>query len=262
MSGGAGSFADLRARTLSAVVMVAVGIGAIWAGGLIFTALVAVLVGLMVYELLRMLDPDKGLSGTQARAFAAGVWLFASATVVPEVLRVPALLLPILIFIPTVPRDRVVFALYMALILFAGLGLITLREDFGLAWVLWLVALVIGSDVAGYFAGRIFGGPKLWPRVSPKKTWSGTVAGWALAVLIGAGFMGVLGAGVGLIVVSVLVAMAGQAGDIAESAIKRHAGVKDSSTLIPGHGGVLDRFDAMIASAALVFVLATLGLLG
>lgn len=256
------SFADLRARTLSAVVMIAVGAGAIWAGGLIFTGLVAVLVGLMVYELLRMLDPEKRLSETQARAFAAGAWLFVAAVLLPEGLRVPALLLPVLIFIPTVPRDRVVFALYMALIMFAGLGLIILRDDFGLYWVLWLVALVIGSDVAGYFAGRLLGGPKLWPRVSPKKTWSGTVAGWLLAALIGAGFLGVLEAGVFLILLSVLVAMAGQAGDIAESAIKRHAGVKDSSNLIPGHGGVLDRFDAMIAAAALVVALATLGLLG
>ncbi len=262
MSSSTGSFGDLRARTLSAVVMVALGAGAIWAGGLVFTGLVVILVGLMVYELLRMLDPDKRLSATQARALGAGVWLLVLAWQLPEALRVPALLLPILILTPTVPRDRIVFALYLALILFAGLGLIILRDDFGLYWVLWLVALVIGSDVAGYFAGRIIGGPKLWPRVSPKKTWSGTLAGWGLAAVIGAGFMGVLGVGAGLIAISVLVAIAGQAGDIAESAIKRHVGVKDSSNLIPGHGGVLDRFDAMIAAAALVFVLAAFGLLG
>ena len=148
------------------------------------------------------------------------------------------------------------------LILFAGLGLIVLRGDYGALWVLWLVALVVGSDVAGYFAGRIFGGPKLWPRVSPKKTWSGTVAGWAVAVGIALVFMPLLGAGAGLVFASVLITMAGQAGDIAESAIKRHAGVKDSSNLIPGHGGVMDRFDALIAAAVLAFLLAQLGFLG
>lgn len=152
-------------------------------------------------------------------------------------------------------------AAYLALILFAGLGLIALRDSFGWVWVLWLVLLVIGSDVAGYFAGRVLGGPKLWPRVSPKKTWSGTVAGWILAAIIGAAFMPVLNAGSGLVLASILVAMAGQAGDIGESAIKRHAGVKDSSALIPGHGGVMDRFDAMIAAALMMLVLTEAGLI-
>ena len=160
------------------------------------------------------------------------------------------------------PKDRAVALGYTALILLAGLGLIALRGEYGMLWVLWLVALVVGSDVAGYFAGRIFGGPKLWPRVSPKKTWSGTVAGWLVAVALALAFMPLLGAGAGLIVASILITMAGQAGDIAESAIKRHAGVKDSSNLIPGHGGVMDRFDALIAAALVALVLIQTGMLG
>jgi phosphatidate cytidylyltransferase len=108
----------------------------------------------------------------------------------------------------------------------------------------------------------LLGGPKLWPRVSPKKTWSGTIAGWICAGLVGLAFAPSLGASWLIAPLSVLIAMAGQAGDIAESAIKRHAGVKDSSNLIPGHGGPMDRFDALIASALMVMVLAETGLLG
>ncbi len=260
------SFTDLRARTLSAVVMIAIGAGAIWAGGLVFTGLVCVLMGLMVYELLRMLDPARAPAmALAASAVAAAVvpllWLAMQSTSF-GVATLGIFMLSGAIGLAVrglAGREQAIASLYLLLILMAGLSLLMLREMFGLLWVLWLVALVIGSDVAGYFAGRLIGGPKLWPRVSPKKTWSGTVAGWLLAALIGAGFMGPLGAGAGLIVISVLVAMAGQAGDIAESAIKRHAGVKDSSNLIPGHGGVLDRFDAMIAAAAMVLVLGGLG---
>jgi phosphatidate cytidylyltransferase len=107
----------------------------------------------------------------------------------------------------------------------------------------------------GYFIGRRFGGPKFWPRVSPNKTWSGTVAGWVGAALVGLAFVAAGRAGWGLVALSPLIALAGQLGDIAESWIKRRAGFKDSSSLIPGHGGVLDRFDALIGAALAVLIL-------
>lgn len=120
--------------------------------------------------------------------------------------------------------------------------------------ILWLVALVIATDTAGYFAGKTIGGPKFWARISPKKTWAGTIAGWIAAALVG-----LLFGGVGLMVISALVAFASQMGDAAESALKRHTGIKDSSNLIPGHGGVFDRFDAMMGAALVVTVLNLLG---
>lgn len=255
-------FTDLRARALSGAAMAGLGAGAIWLGGPVFVGLVCVLSGLMAWELTRMLDPGAPFGKAEAAGFTAAVVLAVFTWRFDGVALVGLTLLVAVLLAWRFPRDRVLAAGYLALILFAGLGLMSLRSDFGALWVLWLVALVVGSDVAGYFAGRVFGGPKLWPRVSPKKTWSGTVAGWVVALGLALVFMPVLGAGAGLLVASVLIAMAGQAGDIAESAIKRHSGVKDSSNLIPGHGGVMDRFDALVAAALVELVLAQTGLLG
>jgi phosphatidate cytidylyltransferase len=131
----------------------------------------------------------------------------------------------------------------------ASYGMMHVRDDLGFAWLVWLVMIVVVTDVAGYFAGRVLGGPKFWPKVSPKKTWSGTIAGWIGAAIVGAIFgmnSGVWGA---ILLASVLLSFASQFGDIAESAIKRKMGVKDSSALIPGHGGVLDRFDGMLGAS-------------
>ena len=159
-------------------------------------------------------------------------------------------------------RDMAICLVYGGAILLAGAALIWLRcQPLGLVLTLWLLAVVIASDIMGYFAGRLLGGPKFWPRVSPKKTWSGTGAGWIGALIVAWAFFGWLGQI--LIIAAPFVAFAGQMGDIVESAIKRRAGVKDSSQLIPGHGGVLDRFDAVIFAAltvvGLVFVLPLFG---
>ncbi len=123
--------------------------------------------------------------------------------------------------------------------------------------MLWLVGVVVASDIGGYFAGRIFGGPKLWPAISPKKTWSGTLGGWGLA--LGVGFVYWLSGGpvffFAALLFSVLLAMAAQAGDLFESWLKRKAGIKDSSQLIPGHGGLLDRFDGLLAATSVYMLL-------
>jgi len=118
--------------------------------------------------------------------------------------------------------------------------------------------VVVVTDIAGYFAGRIFGGPKFWPRFSPKKTWSGIVAGWIAAVGIGAIFLRISSAGIDLLWISALLAFASQLGDIGESAIKRMSGVKDSSSLIPGHGGLMDRFDGLLGAALFMLLVAQL----
>jgi phosphatidate cytidylyltransferase len=144
-------------------------------------------------------------------------------------------------------------------IILAGFVLVSLRTDAGIVWVFWLLFVVIASDVAGYFVGKTFGGPKFWPRLSPKKTWSGTVGGWVAAGVIGGLFAATTGAGPILIPISAAMAFAAQLGDIGESWLKRRAGVKDSSRLIPGHGGFMDRFDGLVGACMIaLFVVGAL----
>jgi phosphatidate cytidylyltransferase len=131
------------------------------------------------------------------------------------------------------------------------------QPDTGVAWLLWMFAVVWTTDVVAYFTGRRFGGPKLWPRVSPKKTWSGFVGGLVGGTLAGcAVIQSAIGAPEGrnlavIALVSALASIASQIGDLGESALKRHFDVKDSGSVIPGHGGVMDRVDGFWAVAAL-----------
>lgn len=250
-----GKWADLRTRLLSAIVMIAVGAVEIWLGGLAFAALVVVLTGVMIWELAGMTAPWKQVSPAVLGGIAAAVQVFV--LVMPVPLALWMMLSPSLILALTPRRDLWLSAAYAFAIMLAGYGLIALRGHGGYV-ILWLVAVVVASDVMGYFAGRMLGGPKFWPAVSPKKTWSGTVAGWVGAALVGLVMVLAAGASWTLIPVSALVAFAGQMGDIAESWVKRRAGVKDASNLIPGHGGVLDRFDALIGAVVAVMALGLL----
>jgi phosphatidate cytidylyltransferase len=114
--------------------------------------------------------------------------------------------------------------------------------------VLGLLVIVWASDIGAFFTGRALGGPKLAPKISPNKTWSGAVGGVILAALIAGGYGRVTGLGGNVfaaMAAGALLAGVAQAGDLLESALKRRAGVKDSGTLIPGHGGVLDRLDSL-----------------
>ena len=249
----AGRWNDLQTRVLSAVVMLAVGAVVIWLGGGPFAGLVVVLTGLMIWELATVTAPSAPQSATIIALLAAAA--VAATLLVTWHFRTVLLVLPLIALAFTPRRAAVIAVCYGAAILTAGYGLISLRNTAGTPAILWLIGVVIISDVMGYFAGRSLGGPKLWPAISPKKTWSGTVSGWVGAALVGVGFVLFAGAGWGLIILSALVSFAGQMGDIAESWIKRRTGVKDSSRLIPGHGGVLDRFDALIGAVVLVMLL-------
>jgi len=247
-----GRWSDLAPRLGSAIVMVVAGFAAIWTGGVMFNILVALACGAMVWELSRMLAPQ-ALGAALQMGVMSGVMILACAYL-PSFYVLPFLLAPAIAGAVRLNQGKGLYVGFAALIALAGYSLILIRANLGIDWILWLICVVIVTDVSGYFAGKSIGGAKLWPRVSPNKTWSGTLAGWVGAAGVGLVFAPYGGVGMGLIVISVVMSMVSQAGDIAESALKRRTGVKDSSGLIPGHGGVMDRFDGLLGAALFVLI--------
>ncbi|WP_227267945.1 phosphatidate cytidylyltransferase [Roseobacter weihaiensis] len=246
-------WSDLAVRLASGGAMVLIGLWGVWAGEHVFHAMVAIICGLMIWELVRMLQPaDAGVAAQlgllAASATGASIYL-------PVGFALPILLAPAMVGFGQLKSYRAIYMIFTVMVLLAGFGMMSVRDDLGFQWMLWLVLVVVATDVVGYFAGRLIGGPKFWPRVSPKKTWAGTVFGWIGAAAVGGYFVVTAGAGPQLIGISVALSMASQMGDISESAIKRRLGVKDSSNLIPGHGGLLDRFDGMLGASVFLLII-------
>jgi phosphatidate cytidylyltransferase len=245
---------DLTVRLTSSAAMVMIGAFGVILGGIWFQMLVVFVTAVMVWELWMMIRPSEPTKGMLMAALVASVmsgqlaegstWGMLLFLVVP------------VIGVTQLKTEIKTFFFFALGIQLAGWGLVHFRSDFGFTWLLWLMSVVIVTDIFGYFAGKSLGGPKFWPKISPKKTWSGTIAGWLGAGLIGFIFSLFTDAGLWIIVISMLLSFAGQMGDIAESALKRRMGVKDSSTLIPGHGGLFDRFDALLGASLFLLVLA------
>jgi phosphatidate cytidylyltransferase len=262
-------WADLRKRAVSAAVLGPAAIACIWLGAEAFTGMLAVCVALLAWEWVHMCGRRiRVLPGMAVplAVFAAG------ALAVNEQVR-PALLVLGLGFAlawwfahrmaETLTQPALRLAIGVLYIGLAGIALIELRHDTeaGRANVLFLFCVVWASDIGAYMAGRSLGGPKLWPAVSPNKTWSGALGGLAAAIAVGLSAAlsvprpgGVIAA----VAVAVLLGVASQVGDLLESAIKRHFHVKDSSRLIPGHGGLLDRLDGLLAAAPVAALLSFL----
>lgn len=256
MHGASASFADLRQRIVSAVVLGGAALGLLWLGGAAAAGLIAGIAGAMAWEWRRMTLPGAGIGAHAGPVVAmAGGVLVAHVAGYPQALGWLVVVL-VLVAMADMARRRGFAALWLlAGGLYLGLSciaLFSLREigPYGFQTVLWVILVVAASDIGGYFGGRLVGGAKLWPAVSPKKTWAGLAGGVGLAFVLGGVFSW---ATTGtyfqeVCTVSALAALLAQGGDLAESAAKRHFGVKDSSSLIPGHGGVLDRFDGLVAA--------------
>ena len=136
---------------------------------------------------------------------------------------------------------------------------VRLDQAYGFVALILILLVVWVTDIGGYFAGRGIGGPKLWPRVSPNKTWAGALGGFAASLVVAGAFAALgLGKTVPILLVGAALSVASQLGDLFESAVKRRFGVKDSSHLIPGHGGLMDRLDGLVAA---MVVAAIFGLL-
>ena len=216
----ANKHADLPARLLSAIVMLVVAGTALWLGGTWWLAFVIAVAAGVIWEWQSIVRKFPG-----ATTLSSAVWVGAGI-------------------------------LYVA---FAANTLAVTRgfeeagvADAGLFYVGLIVGTVIGVDVGAYFFGRALGGPKIAPRISPSKTWAGLLGGAVGATIVitmaymlrGVHWSGALGSGW---IAGTLAAVIAQAGDFFESWMKRRAGVKDSSKLIPGHGGVFDRVDGLLA---------------
>ena len=253
-----GKWGDLSVRVASGVAMAILGLVNIVLGGVWFEVLVVCVTAVIVWELAMMIAPEKPTPAMLLAVMAGAVF---SGDLRGWTLSL-FLLAPILGAL-ALPRKKLLFFGFSLYVVLGGWGLVYFRAELGMGWLLWLLAVVIVTDIAGYFAGRTFGGPKFWPAVSPKKTWAGTAAGWAGAAVVGLLFAIFTKAGVSLILLSVAVSFASQIGDIVESALKRYIGIKDSSDLIPGHGGLFDRFDAILGATVFMLVLTfVLGLPG
>ncbi|MBX9827081.1 MAG: phosphatidate cytidylyltransferase [Xanthobacteraceae bacterium] len=244
---------NLALRVVSSLVLAPLAIAAAWFGGAVFIAfwLIAALVVLWEWQTLVCgHDRNSVLTvGAAALAGAAAVltvgWFgIAIALVALGGFGIAGLA-------SQVRRGWCVAGLvYAAALLIAP---VLLRHDgtFGFAAILFLFVIVWLTDIAAYFAGRAIGGPKLMPRVSPKKTWSGAIGGGIAAVVGGvllARQFGITGIAA-IAVVALVLSVVSQAGDLFESAVKRRFNAKDASQLIPGHGGLMDRLDGFVTAA-------------
>lgn len=253
---------DLLPRLISGVVMAGVALGLTWAGFLPFAAMILLVSCIVAWEWGRVVRGVE-FDATMAAHVAAVVAAVALVTMDLVGLALLALLIgAILVALLAMGHHAAVSALGVA---FAGLpavALIWLRADpnFGLLAVLYVMVIVVVTDTAAYFSGRLIGGPRLWPRISPNKTWAG-LAGAVIASAV-AGFLyaqAVTGAHPErLALLGGIVAVVAQAGDLAESALKRRFGAKDASNIIPGHGGVMDRIDGLVTASVFAAIFAAI----
>ncbi len=263
--GISGNWSDLGTRIASAVVLVLLGALLVLSSGIWLAIGVSILCGGMIWELARLTAWRHAEFHSPRHPVLIGV---LGGLTLLAMLMLPGDWPMLLAVVPVLAgwggthvRNRWPYLIFTFAILLACYSVVVVREVMGLETTLWIVGTVVASDVLGYFVGRKLGGPKFWPAVSPKKTWSGTVAGWLGAVVLGLALVLSGQAGWGVILVAPVIAIFGQAGDIAESWLKRRVGVKDSSDLIPGHGGLMDRFDAMSGAFLAALLAMILGIL-
>ncbi|WP_193370569.1 phosphatidate cytidylyltransferase [Pelagibius marinus] len=252
----------LVTRIISALVLAPLVLLAIWFGSWWFAGLVVLAAGLMGWELVRMCNGGKlgwpGVVVIAGLVIAAALFSLGHTIAALSAAVAAALIGAGGVSARAKRGDPRLFILlgtpYIGIACLAFLWLRSVPEH-GRDLVFWLLAVVWATDIGAYFAGRGIGGPKLAPKISPNKTWAGLIGGALAAGLVGALAAGFLGGDAMLLVVGgMILAIIAQGGDLLESWCKRHFGVKDSSHIIPGHGGILDRVDGLLAVFPVAFV--------
>jgi len=254
---------NLAQRVISALVLAPIALAFVWAGGLALAVLLAIVGVLMVVEWERLTGGS--IRDKVGYAQIVGVLTVMATCALISIDIGAVVLLVWILAVAFLGRER---GLWPALgSAYVGLPLIALHatRDYpgdGLLAVLWLLAVVWSMDIFAYVFGRLIGGPKLAPSISPKKTWAGLIGGMSASAV--AGFLLAPSVGAEPTAFSILSGALGgfsQVGDMFESHVKRRFGVKDSGNLIPGHGGILDRVDGLVfaamAAGALLLVFGT-----
>jgi len=247
---------NLVMRIAVAAVLIPLAVAIAYAGGWLWTALVTLAAIGLFAEWLAIV----GLAGV-TRAMVPGVAALVISGVCLASGRIDAALVVLgvgLVAVAAIVPERRNWAvagfLYAAAAEMASV-LVRLDPVKGFAALMFVLLIVWVTDSGGYFAGRGIGGPKLWPRVSPKKTWAGALGGLAASLAVAAGFAAFdLGRTGPLLLLSGTLSVVSQLGDLFESAVKRRFGVKDSSHIIPGHGGLMDRLDGFVAAVVVAAV--------
>ena len=246
---------ELRTRAVVGLLLIALASAALYFGGFFFWLLLVVAGVLMQGEWADL----TGASPEHRR-------LSMFAVSVPLALLCPlaaglswtafTLAVAAFFFVVLVTRSaRLSLGIFYVFVPVMALIFLRQQQPGGFLLAFWTLSLVWATDIGAYFAGRSIGGPKLAPRVSPSKTWAGLGGGVLAALILGFVLHRFAGLPIQLAAASGLLAVAAQLGDLLESAMKRRAGVKDSGTLLPGHGGVMDRLDGVVAAAPLAAAL-------
>lgn len=235
---------------------------AVWSGGLLFDLVVAAAAAIMSWEWGHLTRGPAGKNRSPYQAILGFVAVLVSGLAGYGSALVAFIIGLVLVdrLDPGEDRTHGVWANGgLIWITLPCIGLVWLRHDpvAGAQMVLWILATVWATDIAAYAVGRTIGGPRLAPRISPAKTWSGLAGGVAAAALVGGG-VGIATGGrhwLAMALIGAGLAVVEQAGDLAESFAKRRFGAKDSGSLIPGHGGLLDRLDGLLAVVIAVILL-------
>jgi phosphatidate cytidylyltransferase len=251
---------NLLMRVVAALVLAPAAIAIAWAGGWLWAGLVTIAaIGLYVEWLMIVgAGRNAGVIATGTAALSLSGFCLASGQIDAALVTVALGVVSVGFFCP---GKRVWVAAGFCYAAAALVASILLRLDASAGFVALIMVLLIVwvTDISGYFAGRGIGGPKLWPRVSPRKTWAGAIGGFlgslAIATVFGSLGFGKMGP---LLLLGAVLSIASQLGDLFESAVKRRFGVKDSSQIIPGHGGLLDRLDGFVAAIALAALIGML----
>ena len=254
---------DLGIRTLSSAILIPAVLLDVWLGDIWFHLLVALLAVMMAHEWTNIVhDRSSSQFALHAAGALCGAFLplslgWPGAIAVIAVIAIASAGLALL-------QKRRLSLWVLAGVPYVGLpamAFVILRGESqsGMFLIMWLFVVVWAADICAYFAGRLIGGPKLAPRISPKKTWAGLWGAVAGGVFIGT--LAAYAAGMTDLLLAAalggLIAIIEQMGDLFESALKRHYGVKDSGRLIPGHGGVLDRVDGLVAATLFLGIVVT-----